>query len=82
MDHGIKVSTVNISCPDPPALARFYAALLGMEVRTEEPGWVIISGPDSIPLSFELDRHYQRRCGRASPGSRRPSCTWRCRSAT
>ena len=50
MDHGIKVSTVNISCPDPPALGRFYAALLGMQVKVEEPDWVVLSGGDSVPL--------------------------------
>jgi catechol 2,3-dioxygenase-like lactoylglutathione lyase family enzyme len=68
MDHGIKVSTVNISCPDPPALARFYAALLGTEIRAEEPDWVVLSGGGSIPLSFELDRHYQPPVWPTEPG--------------
>jgi catechol 2,3-dioxygenase-like lactoylglutathione lyase family enzyme len=68
MDHGIKVSTVNISCPDPPALARFYAALLGTEVKVEEPDWVIISGGESVPISFELDRHYQPPVWPTEPG--------------
>ena len=68
MDHGIKVSTVNISCPDPPALARFYVALLGMELRTDEPDWAIITGGDNVPLSFELDRHYQPPVWPSEPG--------------
>jgi catechol 2,3-dioxygenase-like lactoylglutathione lyase family enzyme len=54
MGHGMQVSTVNISCPDPPALARFYAALLGMEVTTEEPTWVVISGGGGRPRPFQL----------------------------
>jgi catechol 2,3-dioxygenase-like lactoylglutathione lyase family enzyme len=68
MKHGIKVSTVNISCPDPSALARFYAALLGLEVKREEPGWVVIAGNDSVPISFELDEHYQPPVWPTEPG--------------
>lgn len=68
MDHGIKVSTVNLSCPDPPALARFYAALLGMELKTEEPDWAIISGQGNVALSFELDQHYQPPVWPSEPG--------------
>ncbi len=68
MDHGLKISTVNISCPDPPALGRFYAALLGMEVGTEEPDWVIVSGGDNVSLSFELDEHYQPPVWPSEPG--------------
>ncbi|MCW2807699.1 MAG: uncharacterized protein JWQ93_1654 [Marmoricola sp.] len=68
MAHGIRVSTVNLSCPDPPALARFYAALLGMEITTEEPTWVVISGGGSLPLAFELDQHYQPPVWPSEPG--------------
>ena len=68
MKHGIQVSTVNLSCPDPPALARFYAALLGLEIKREEPDWVIIAGGDSVPISFELDQHYQPPVWPTEPG--------------
>jgi catechol 2,3-dioxygenase-like lactoylglutathione lyase family enzyme len=68
MQHGIRVSTVNLSCPDPAALARFYAALLGMEVTTEEPTWVVISGGGSPSLAFELDQHYQTPVWPSEPG--------------
>ena len=68
MVHGIQVAAVNTSCSDPAALARFYAALLGLEVTTEEPGWVVIGGGDSIPLSFELDEHYQPPVWPSEPG--------------
>ena len=68
MEYGIKVSNVNISCPDPPALGRFYAALLGMEVRREEPDLVVLMGADSVPLSFELDERYQPPVWPTEPG--------------
>ena len=68
MDHGIKVSTVNISSSDPQALARFYAALLGLEIKVDEPDWVVISGPDSVPIAFELDQHYQPPVWPSEPG--------------
>ena len=68
MVHGIKVAAVNTSCSDPAALARFYAALLGMEVTTEEPGWVVINAPDAVPLSFELDEHFQPPVWPSEPG--------------
>jgi catechol 2,3-dioxygenase-like lactoylglutathione lyase family enzyme len=68
MDHGIKVSTVNISCPDPSALARFYAALLGMEIKVEEPDWVVLNGGGNIPLAFERDQHYQPPVWPSQPG--------------
>ena len=58
MDHGIRVSTVNISSSDPRALARFYVALLGMEIQTDEPEWVVIAGQDSVSIAFELDQHF------------------------
>ena len=79
MEHGIRVSTVNLSTSDPGALARFYAALLGMEIKVEEPTWVVITGGDNVPLAFEYDQHYQPPVWPRSPGSRRRRCTSRCR---
>ena len=68
MEHGIRVSTVNLSTPDPSALARFYAALLGMEIRVEEPSWVVITGGNNLPLAFEYDQHYQPPVWPTEPG--------------
>jgi catechol 2,3-dioxygenase-like lactoylglutathione lyase family enzyme len=68
MDLGIRVSTVNLSSADPRSLSRFYAALLGLEVQTDEPDWVVIGGRGSIPLAFELDRHYQPPVWPSEPG--------------
>jgi len=68
MERGIRVSTVNLSTSDPGALARFYAALLGMEIKVEEPTWVVITGEDNIPLAFEYDEHHQPPVWPSEPG--------------
>jgi len=68
MEHGIRVSTVNLSTSDPGGLARFYAALLGMEIKVEEPNWVVITGGDNMPLAFEYDQHYQPPVWPTEPG--------------
>jgi len=40
-----------IDCPDPGALARFYAEILPMRVVEEEDDWATLaSGPDARPL--------------------------------
>ena len=65
----MRVSTVNISSSDPRSLARFYAALLGLEIRVDEPDWVVISGPGSVPIAFELDEHFQPPVWPSEPGA-------------
>jgi catechol 2,3-dioxygenase-like lactoylglutathione lyase family enzyme len=47
-----------IGASDPGALARFYAALLGWEIRSEDRGlWVSLRNPQGGPgLSFQLER--------------------------
>lgn len=59
MDHGIRLSTVNLNAPDPSALGAFYARLLGWEVTVDEPGWVVVAGSDHVALSFEEDVHFR-----------------------
>jgi catechol 2,3-dioxygenase-like lactoylglutathione lyase family enzyme len=52
-------TTVNISAPDPNALAHFYARLLSWEIRVEEPGWAILKAPEAgVSLSFQEESHY------------------------
>ena len=58
MDHGIRLSTVNLNAPDPSALGAFYARLLGWEVKVDEPGWVVVAGDEYLALSFEEDVHF------------------------
>lgn len=54
-----RVQSVVVDCPDPEALARFYAAVLGWEIvrNDEDGGWVTIAdggpGGGGTPLSFQ-----------------------------
>ncbi|MGW7198352.1 VOC family protein [Streptomyces chryseus] len=48
-----KLGTVVLDCPDPTALARFYAELLGGEPRAAEEGWVDLAGYEGTPLAFQ-----------------------------
>jgi catechol 2,3-dioxygenase-like lactoylglutathione lyase family enzyme len=57
------VTGVNIDAPDAGALAAFYVALLGYEVKHEEPGFVILATPDrgiGRNLSFQTETRYER----------------------
>jgi catechol 2,3-dioxygenase-like lactoylglutathione lyase family enzyme len=43
-----------LDCPDPGALAAFYAAVLGMRVNEDSPDWVVIGlGPGDRHLAFQ-----------------------------
>jgi predicted enzyme related to lactoylglutathione lyase len=68
MDHGIRLSTVNLNAPDPSALGAFYARLLGWEVKVDEPGWVVVAGSEYVALSFEEDVNYQPPVWPSEPG--------------
>ena len=59
MRHGIRFSTVTIDSPDPRGLAGFYARLLGWEITTNEPEWVVIGqGGDYVRIAFALDENF------------------------
>ncbi|MBW5483145.1 VOC family protein [Streptomyces bambusae] len=47
-----KLGTVVLDCPDPLALASFYAALLGGEPDPAEEGWVELAG-QGTRLAFQ-----------------------------
>lgn len=48
-----------LDCPDPRALATFYAAVLGMQVLEDEPGWVVIGRePHMRELAFQRVEPY------------------------
>ena len=50
----LRISTVNLSAADVPALSRFYADLLGYAVHDEDPGWHYLSAPDGgVALSVQ-----------------------------
>ena len=61
MNPGLRLTTVNMNAADVGALARFYRDLLGWQITTEEPDWVILRNPaGGVALSFETDREYRR----------------------
>lgn len=47
-----RLHSVVLDCPDPRALAGFYAELLGMPVVDDDPEWVDIEG-DGRRVSFQ-----------------------------
>ncbi|MEU9200131.1 VOC family protein [Streptomyces sp. NPDC048332] len=47
-----KLGAVVLDCPDPVALAGFYAELLGGEVEQQED-WVDLAGVTGAPLAFQ-----------------------------
>ena len=67
--HGTTFTTVTLSSPNPPALARFYQRLLGWEIGTEEPGWVTLRNPDGgIGLAFHIEDVYAPPVWPSKPG--------------
>lgn len=68
MTHGLTLTTVNISAPDPGALACFYQQLLGWEITVEEPNWVLMRDPDGgVGLAFQTESFYARPVWPACP---------------
>ena len=67
--HGTTLTAVTLNSPDPPALARFYARLLGWSITVEEDGWVKLPNPaGGIGLSFHIEDIYVRPVWPAQPG--------------
>jgi catechol 2,3-dioxygenase-like lactoylglutathione lyase family enzyme len=65
----LTLTTVNIGAPDPAALARFYAKLLGWEIATEESDWVVLRDPGGgVGLSFQTEDPYVRPVWPSGPG--------------
>jgi predicted enzyme related to lactoylglutathione lyase len=56
-----KLQMVALDCPDPRALAEFYAALTGgaVEVDPDDEGWVEVRGFEGTPLGFQKAEDYQ-----------------------
>ncbi|GAA4357797.1 VOC family protein [Angustibacter luteus] len=69
--HGIRLSTVNIGAPDPLALARFYAALLGWRVDEEsaDPTWAVVRPPGGgVSISCQYEDPFVAPVWPAGPG--------------
>ncbi len=45
--------SVVIDCPDPSALARFYAGIGGGTPEEEDPDWVVLRLPGGPRLAFQ-----------------------------
>jgi predicted enzyme related to lactoylglutathione lyase len=56
----VRLRSVVLDCPDPPALASFYAALLGERADTGDPDWceVFLQEP-RVKLAFQRVSPYQ-----------------------
>ncbi|HEU5270123.1 MAG TPA: VOC family protein [Jatrophihabitans sp.] len=62
-----------IEAPDPSALARFYAELLGLPVAHEEPGTAIVAGSPSGPFFvFQQADGYRAPAWPPAEGEQRP----------
>ncbi|GAA3731172.1 VOC family protein [Plantactinospora mayteni] len=66
---GLTLTTVNLSAPDPAALARFYQRLLGWEITEDESDWVLMRSPaGGVGLAFQTESPYHRPSWPAGPG--------------
>ncbi|MDG4858825.1 VOC family protein [Streptomyces sp. T-3] len=48
-----KLDTIALDCPDPVALAEFYAAVIGGTVNAEQKEWVVLTGHGGSTLAFQ-----------------------------
>jgi catechol 2,3-dioxygenase-like lactoylglutathione lyase family enzyme len=56
----LRVATICIDCADAGAMADFYRRLLGWEVTSQEPEWVLMRDPaGGTGLSFQADSAYR-----------------------
>ncbi|MGW1378606.1 VOC family protein [Streptomyces sp. NPDC002446] len=59
----ITLGVVALDCPDPHALAGFYAEMLGWQVSEDtdedEDDWVEVAGPDGRVLAFQQVADYR-----------------------
>jgi catechol 2,3-dioxygenase-like lactoylglutathione lyase family enzyme len=49
-----RLNTVVIDCPDPAALAGFYAELLGLPITRRDDDWFTIGAAGDCRVSFQL----------------------------
>lgn len=56
----LSLATVVLDCQDAHALADFYRRLLGWEVKSSEPDWVLLRSPTGgTALSFQSEPEYR-----------------------
>jgi catechol 2,3-dioxygenase-like lactoylglutathione lyase family enzyme len=67
--QGTMLSAITLNSPDPSALARFYARLLGWTITVDSDRWVMLPNPEGgVGLSFQREELYVRPVWPASPG--------------
>jgi catechol 2,3-dioxygenase-like lactoylglutathione lyase family enzyme len=49
-----RLGAIALDCPDPGALAAFYAALTGLEVERTDDDWVQLRAEHGVALAFQL----------------------------
>ncbi|MFG2532056.1 VOC family protein [Streptomyces sp. NPDC048516] len=58
-----------LDCPDAHALAEFYQQLLGWEVKSSEPDWVLLRCPEgAMALAFQSEPGYRAPIWPEHPG--------------
>ncbi|WTV60920.1 VOC family protein [Streptomyces sp. NBC_00035] len=53
MEPVVRMRSVVLDCPDPRALAAFYAGVLGGTPQGEDDQWVVLDVPDGYRLAFQ-----------------------------
>ncbi|MFF3845531.1 VOC family protein [Streptomyces sp. NPDC002328] len=53
-----RVRSVVLDCPDPQALAAFYAAVVGGTPEADEDDWYVLQVPGGPRLSFQLAEEF------------------------
>ncbi|NDZ78571.1 VOC family protein [Streptomyces sp. SID10853] len=48
-----KLGAIVLDCPDPRALAAFYAGIIGGAAEDGDPDWVDLRGHQGTPLAFQ-----------------------------
>jgi catechol 2,3-dioxygenase-like lactoylglutathione lyase family enzyme len=67
--HNARVTGVTINSPNPPALARFYAKLLGWEITKEREDWVELPNPNGgMGIAFHIEDVYTPPTWPSEPG--------------
>ena len=67
---GLTLTATTLNSPDPSALARFYARLLGWTITVDEDDWVELPNPaGGIGLSFHIEDIYVPPVWPAKPGA-------------
>ena len=65
----IRLESTVLGSPDPQAAVRFYARLLGWEIRNDEREWCTLRSPGGGPgLSFQLEDDFERPVWPEQPG--------------